>query len=470
MALTTFAADKDNLIAFVHSKLDADHKRVFADNFLLTLVDTDDAYPISGELAMAWLGYAQWVKCKALIERCLTSGTDYKVIFSRPGKNLLADAEHGEIAGQPIEHRKSAAGRPAEHFSLTVDAFKKLGMHAKTGAGELIRSYYLELEKLIFEYGLQQQRKLLEDAIARIEEAEARAAQSEATAKNTQVALGLERQRYETYKKRRYHNEPPGERVYIRQYTPTLFKIGSTKHMSKRESNQRSVDPIGEIIYVKKCYNEYVLEKVVHLILDQYRDLRDREYFTGPLEVFKAAVDAAHIFIDGLVNNCAGLGHNNFVADLAKLVDAQQTTKAAASLDPNSDSPDGEESAGGTDEADTEEESAAEEVDISDVRDPFDYDKFIRDCCIKGDDFHVHSVDIFGAHRLWSRTTDLTNKVALRKYLDDNFKTAKIYVESMNSTLKSFKGIKLKPMSYDTPDPPEDIDDFIRDKCRLGYK
>ena len=96
--------------------------------------------------------------------------------------------------------------------------------------------------------------------------------------------------------------------------------------------------------------------------------------------------------------------------------------------------------------------------------------KFIEEYCDKNEKDSVYSVEIFGAHRFWSRCTKKTVHDAFYKYLCENYKKIKVYDEKTNAKLSSFQGIKLKKeIYYNQPSQLEDIDEFIKDNCEINY-
>ena len=62
-----------------------------------------------------------------------------------------------------------------------------------------------------------------------------------------------------------------------------------------------------------------------------------------------------------------------------------------------------------------------------------------------------------------------TTHDALYKYLCENYKKVKVFDNNTNAKIASFKGLKLKSISYNKPVILEDIDNFINDKCELNY-
>ena len=141
------------LMNFIKEKLNDKLKCMFADHFTLSLIDSKDKFPIKGEIAMKWLGYTRKDSFKRFFEKHLIEKENYSV--------LLRSVENVQ-----------GATRTSEIYSFSVDSFKILGMKAGTKKGDLIRSYYIELEKLIFEYGIYQHQKFVEESNKKLNESE----------------------------------------------------------------------------------------------------------------------------------------------------------------------------------------------------------------------------------------------------------------------------------------------------------
>lgn len=127
------------LTTYIHDNLPPDLQRCFVDAFLTSLVDKDDQFPIPGDVACEWIGFAQKGHFKRMYTTRLDEGDDYEQFLSPKGKN-------------------PAGGRPSANVRFSVDAFKQLCLFANTAKGKATRKYFLALEKLVLQYGAEQER------------------------------------------------------------------------------------------------------------------------------------------------------------------------------------------------------------------------------------------------------------------------------------------------------------------------
>ena len=84
-----------------------------------------------------WLGFAQKVKAKVLLEKNFTIDIDYKNLLSQLGKQNNDNKKHG--------------GHNKETFILTVKTFKLLCIKADTVKANEIHEYFIKLEEILHE-------------------------------------------------------------------------------------------------------------------------------------------------------------------------------------------------------------------------------------------------------------------------------------------------------------------------------
>lgn len=132
------------LCQYIHDNMDGDIQQIFVESFLATVNDSGVKFPVRGQDALEWLGYGNKGNFKAFFSTHLKEGVDFEV-FLRPQKNPLG-------------------GRAAEEVHFTVNAFKRLGMLAKTEKGMQVREYYLQLENLMHKFSIRQKQVQLEEA------------------------------------------------------------------------------------------------------------------------------------------------------------------------------------------------------------------------------------------------------------------------------------------------------------------
>ena len=455
--MEVFAADiNENLLVFVKDRLNEEQLRVFADNFLVTLIDTCEQFPISGELAMLWLGYTRKDVLKNSIIKHLVRGQDFIEVFHAQVENPLG-------------------GRPSEMFKLTVDAFKILGMKADTVKGSLIRSYYLELEKLVFEFGVQQHKKLIVEM-----QTEKQKLLEDVQALQAQVA------------KKQKKNYEYGETVYIargRYKNLVYHKVGSSNNMNARNTSYGSHTLDVEIIYTLRCHKRKVLEDLIHEVLRMHSVGNKPDCFNLPFDVVKEVMDACHVFIEGTSMVCEDVCDMKLTDRLGDIlcfdketssgdpsdVDTEQLELVVAPPEnggdeQNDDASDEEYNDAGDDSDDTAEAEAVQAGDVIDLptlNDCSNYDKFIDDCFITGTGAST-IMNIQARYRLWARSTSVRCS-KLAQYLKlKGFKTVKVYDEVELTANLACAGLVMKPLPpLEMPTEPNDYYNFITECCTI---
>jgi hypothetical protein len=123
--------------------------------------DNKNDFVIDLDNVWEWLGFAQKVKAKLLLEKHFIINTDYKKLLYQQGKQ--DDKTHG--------------GHNKETFMLNVETFKKYCLKAGTKKADEIHDYYIKLENVLQEFLVEESNELklqLEDAkneIIQLEEA-----------------------------------------------------------------------------------------------------------------------------------------------------------------------------------------------------------------------------------------------------------------------------------------------------------
>jgi hypothetical protein len=432
----TICRERDNILSFAREKLSDEHQRVFAEHFMLSFVNPDDQFPISGEKAMEWLGYITKNKFKTFVQKNLQGNIHYQISLVRRDEHV-----HG--------------GQNYELIKLSIEGFKILEMLARTDRGKIIRSYYPQLEKIIMDYCFTQYQLTLQ-------EANERADKEKQMNENLRLTLKAERSNFAHLSNRGIIKGEKAQGVYICQTTDgSKVKIGMTKNGYIREDAIKNGNIDAKIVYMKATNNMRILEKLIHHILHEYRIIATREWFSAPYDVAKCAVDSAALFMDGLLYKCSSIADQNFYEKLKELIDSLPSSSLCPEILPEEDMEKTD-----NEEQDSEEEETTAEID---EKDPLDFNRFIDECCIKGDSLTCHTAELYGAHRLWARVNEKQAHDALYEYLCQNFKKTRVYNEDIQALLASFKGIALKPLTYEKDNPPSDIDQFIEERMKIGY-
>jgi hypothetical protein len=110
---------------------------------------------------------------------------------------------------------------------------------------------------------------------------------------NVEFLLQSEQENFAKFMGRRVVKDDPGQLVYIYRESEFKHKIGESINITKRESSHRSSNSSGMVVYTKRCCDRKLLERVVHHILDEFRDNSKREWFTVDFDTAKAALDSA---------------------------------------------------------------------------------------------------------------------------------------------------------------------------------
>ena len=445
MNTLTLFNQRENILAFAKERLSDEHQQIFVEHFLMSISSPDDPFPITGIKAMEWLGFLQKHKFKEMIKKHLRKDVDYKFLLTPSGEQTnLSECGGGRVGGH--NH---------EEIRISIDGFKILEMVARTKKGDLIRSYYPMLEKMVYDYSIIQHQKALQEA------------QQQVT--NIQYVLEAERENIARKLRRKVNVQESKDVVYIYQEGPNTIKVGECMDVDKREAEHRSSSYLNRIVYAKKCSNRKLLEKVMHHILDQYRIDPQREWFNCTFDVAKEALDVAHLFLDGLVDRCSSI-HKNHLCDrlqalFTDVLDIQShETPSNAQQDTSPEEVQNQDN--GIDMHDDESDT---EHDIGNTVNPLDFDRFIDECCTKGCSKYAFTAEVFGAHRLWSRCCLKTTHDALYKYLRTRFTAKKRFDPNTNAMLASIQGISLKPFVRPLSKCNNDVDMFIQECCVTGY-
>ena len=107
----------------------------FSQELALSIVRSDDAFPVPFDDAWKWIGYFKKQEAKNRLLRHFEKGLDFEDFTQVPQNST-------EQASQP-----NLGGRPAENIMLSTDCFKSLAMMAGTAKGKEVRRYFLDCER-----------------------------------------------------------------------------------------------------------------------------------------------------------------------------------------------------------------------------------------------------------------------------------------------------------------------------------
>jgi len=424
----------------LNTEFTEDDQKIFLQNFQ-GFLNKDDQFIINIEFVYKWIGFTRKDNTKRLLEKHFIQNIDYicnnDIVFLSKEENY-----------------KNKEGRPNEIILMTPNTFKQLCILANTEKGKKVRLYYIKMENIVMKY-LKEKNKINEELLIQIEKEKQEAIQN---AKNIEYALQVEQEKIVRLTNRRVQKENKGQLVYIYKESEYKYKIGQSSDVARRENDHGCSNTTNSIVYTKRCCNSKLLERVTHYILDQYRDINNREWFTVSFDIAKTALDSAHIFLDGLVDRCDLIYENSFFNKLKNLIEDLPEKKLDVINNNIIEKPEP-----------IKKIEKPIEINLDNVVNPLDFDKFINEYCEFDDNSSVFGVEILAAHKHWSRCAKKSTHDAFYKYLCNNYKKIKVYDNNTNSKIASYKGLKLKPISYIKPNILEDIDNFINDKCEINY-
>jgi len=224
-------------------------------------------------------------------------------------------------------------GRPVEKIYLTINCFKKFCLKSSTEQAEQIFDYYIKMEEIITNYienkhneiikNNKEMKEILQLKDYQIEEndvfLELKNLEIEDNKKiielknqemennkmlleDTLTKLLLKNQEVESFKNKKYEEIEKNKNVYIFSCDKSnIYKIGKSKDVEQRRKQLQTANVDTIIIHhTRPTSDDYLLELIVHSILDQYRCKSNGEHFTANLDYMKMVIDMAEIFFDTL--------------------------------------------------------------------------------------------------------------------------------------------------------------------------
>jgi phage anti-repressor protein len=362
--------------------------------------------------------------------------------------NFIKDEDY-KVTLFHTEKRKNEGGFNKENIMLNIDTLKNLCMIAKTQQGKEIRKYYVKLENIynrIIKEEIESKQLLLEK--------ERENAQKLLTEKeNELVEKDKQLSNLQKLKVKRWYNQEPGHVIYGVKINNGFIKIGKSKNIKDRESHYVS-DQIGEMFFIRKCFNCDLAEKVLHHILDKFRIEKNKEWFEISDELCIYIIDIACDFLDNFINDIDKLPSTS-LKDIINKISTSFNQKA-------------ETNEGKVVKIKDSTTILNKEIKKELVLKEFDYDSFINESCELNENYNCIPDDLLGAYKIWSRqNVDTNKKNLLFNYIKTKFKVKKIYTESYKSTIGCFIGIKPKTLDYNIQNNL--LNEFLISQCDIGY-
>jgi phage anti-repressor protein len=395
-------------------------------------------YPINLENVFSMIGFANKGNAMKTIKNNFTKDEDYKIIIFRTEKNL---------------NSKDLGGRPTETVMLNVDTFKNLCMLTKTDKGKEIRRYYVKLENIynkLIQEEIEEKERLLQAKRDELVEKDFELKNMNDTINKQEKALTKEKTWRNKILNRRCSDVEVGNCVYVFQDNlddpNSLKKIGQTKDLKTREQFYSNLNKSGGIVYYKKCIDCSLIEKMCHHILGKFRTNKMQEWFDIDINIAKSTIDTVIKLFDD---------RENVVTNIQSIQTIFNFNQA------NYDNLD--------DKATDNNTKATDIVDkLDDIKNPMDFDQFIKDCCEISSEYNTPKSDLKLAHRIWCKSSTKEIVKKLDDYLKTNFKSGVIVQNDIKRNV--YKQIRLKELQYD-PDMDNlvDFEQFILENCNIGW-
>jgi hypothetical protein len=454
-------ATTNSLIHLLNETMLGDEQQHFCKHFSTYLHnDSKRDFVIDLDAVVEWLGLANKTSAAGMVVHHLQADVHYKV--------AAVD---------------TASSSTSTRVRLSVNGFKQLCQVADTAEANRALEYFLAMEGVMLEYTKQ----LARDA--------ARSA-SRATAERDAIQKMLEAERLETQRKlcRTFGGtEHKGQFTYIFKDSAdpasNVYTVGQTKDLAAREQVYSVHNHSGRFLHTRSCLNQRLLEKVAHHMLDEFRIMRDREWFDCHFEIIKEVLDTAQAFIDGFVNNCRAMCESGRAAAIRDIMAINGNTENSESSESteNSESSVRAESSERTESSElavdesvaSEDDEDDDDVDEEDDEDDdydgapvpvnaMDFQEFLRTCCEVRDGAWAFATDVVGCHRMWARCCSKTCSAALRTFFKSSFRTIKQHDPTTGASLIAFRGVAVKPFAP-LLDVATDVGRFVVEACNVGY-
>ena len=251
-------------------------------------------FPINLENVYKMIGFTTKSNAKRSLLNNFTENEDYKITIVSMNNNRIETL----LIPRDEQKNEKRGGHNEETIMLNIDTFKSLCMIVKTDKAKDIRKYYIKLEniynKLINEERLENQKEL--------EQKDQKLQEKEQELENTKKQLEIKTK----LAVKKWYDQEPGDTIYALKSNKndinSLITIGKSKNIKKRESGYFTCNQGAEMFYIKKCYNCDLAEKVLHHILDKYREESNKEWFNISEELSIYAIDTICDFLDMFIN------------------------------------------------------------------------------------------------------------------------------------------------------------------------
>lgn len=439
------------------------------------VIDLDDVWK--------WLGFAQKINVRLLIESVFKHNVDYKIVTSSSSDS---DEEQSTNQDKPKKH----GGHNKQTIKLTIRCFKLLCLKAQTKKAGEIHDYYLRLEETLHQILDTETSELR----AQLEQKNAQLNQATITLNQATITLTQEKKR--AVEKTLITQFPLNtQTIYFGTIDNTnadnekLIKFGQTNDLATRVADHHKKYDNFILAAAFRVANRTEIENHIKAHPKIKRQLRTIEVACkNKTEIM--AYDNTNFTIARLTKHIEDIIHSRMynVENFNKLLQRNEeleaeNAKLANDLESKKKTIHDLTLANNELNEKNAQQSQALQVIASENESPFTqhillpenemtkkFDEFVATCCIVRPDVEEESVNLEGRFRLWSHTKPAKETFhALKHYLDVKFKPKRI------ERIHGYQGIKLKTVEYkkviatEAENPAQfSVETFIFECCKFS--
>jgi hypothetical protein len=416
------------------------------------VVDLDDVWK--------WLGFAQKINVRLLIESVFKLDVDYKMVTS-------SETDEDQLPNSP---NKSGSDKPKKHgghnkqtIKLTIRCFKLLCLKAQTKKAGEIHEYYMKMEETlhqILDTETSELRAQLEQKNAQLEQA---------TTTLNQATITLTEEKKRVVEKTLISQFPVNtQTIYFGTIDNTnadnekLIKFGQTNDLASRVAHHHKIYNNFILAAAFRVTNRTEIENHIKAHPKIKRQLRMIEV-AGKNKTEIIAYDSTNFTIARLTKHIEDIIHARMynVENFNRLLQRNQeledeNAKLVSDLESKKKAIHELTLANNELKEKIAQQSQALQVVATENESPFTqhillpenemtkkFDEFVATCCIVRPDVEEESVNLEGRFRLWSHTKPAKETFhALKHYMDVKFKPKRI------DRIHGYQGIKLKTVEY----------------------
>jgi hypothetical protein len=259
-----------DLVALWKNALTTEEEKVFVQNFQTFIKYNDSDFVIDLDLAYQWIGFTRKDHTKRLLEKHFIEDKDY-IIQDRENV-LLPPKEEQNIYDKKEEQR---GGHNKEYIMMTPDTFKSMCLLAQTKQGDIVREYYIKMEKIMMNH-MENKMAFTQKQLA-LKDQELAIKSQELANKDDELKKELDKHK---------HTKEAAGIIYIvanqKEVTRELYKVGHTMGLKPRLSSMNTAESDSAMVCLRKykTTNRFLAEKFIHAYLTVNKFNHSKEFFS----------------------------------------------------------------------------------------------------------------------------------------------------------------------------------------------